>query len=583
MTRGAARKPHERSKAGQRIGRSAPPGDPWAARVREAILGDAHPSQGDAITDPSRRISILTGRGGGKTSTYKGRYLLEMTATTKGKFIYACPTLGMAIDLLWEPLKQACEQLGIMDECDWKEAPREGGKILTIKRTGSRLKLFGADDKKQINLCRGQPFNGVGCDEVGFWPSVDLVNNFVEKVIEPRIGERDGWIALASTPGTELRGLFYDVTRDGSPSHRPYRLRDDEQYAGWKRVQWSSHGWSLADVIKLPNAEVRYRPLVALRNSHIEIRAAKGWGDTNPVWLREYEGRWAADGTTTVYQFDPEKNLWMPHGDTPIEGIAGLKLAMEALPGEFEWHHVLIADKGSPRAAKQDEHGEKKRDGDPWAVNVLSFAPADPTKQIMHTYFLERTGFYARPVAQLLLGEDKGGENGCMPHDKPGGIFGVIGWPDALEMDADDATISELANVYGLRFEKAQKRPDYKAGAIEQTNGSLVDGRVKIIKDSPMHRQVTGLQWAEQTSGALKEDPSQSNHSTDCLVYGDRRIAALFDSGVVVDAGGDGGRGGAAPARKYQTRTYRGDDPDDDTIGLPQMSSDDFEDFYREY
>src|SRR5688572_31137903 len=46
-------------------------------------------------------------------------------------------------------LFRSCTELGIMDECEWKEAPREGGKILTIKRTGSRLKLFGADDKKR--------------------------------------------------------------------------------------------------------------------------------------------------------------------------------------------------------------------------------------------------------------------------------------------------------------------------------------------------------------------------------------------------------------------------------------------------
>jgi hypothetical protein len=334
VTRGAAKKPHDRSKADKRIGRAAPPDDPWAARIREAILGDAHPSQADAMLDPSRRISILTGRGGGKTTTYKGRYLIEMTATTKGKFIYACPTLGMAIDLLWEPLKQTCEQLGIMDECEWKEAPREGGKILTIKRTGSRLKLFGADDKKQINLCRGQPFNGVGCDEVAFWPSVQLVNNFVEKVIEPRIGERDGWIGLASTPGHELRGLFYDATRDSSPTHRPYSERDEEQYADWAPECWSSHGWSLRDVVKLPDAARRYPALVALRESHLKIKKAKGWSDENPTWMREYEGRWSADGTTMVFRFDAARNLWKPQGDQQLDGLALLKAALAMLSAE---------------------------------------------------------------------------------------------------------------------------------------------------------------------------------------------------------------------------------------------------------
>lgn len=304
--------------------------------IREKVLAAAHPPQRDAMTDSSRRISILTGRGGGKTTTYKGRYLIEMTATERGKYIYACPTLGMAIDLLWEPLKETCSQLGMEPgvDVDFKEAPREGGKIMTILRTGSRLKLFGADDKKQINLCRGQPFNGVGCDEVGFWPNVEIVRNFVEKVIEPRIGERDGWIGLASSPGHELRGLFYDVTSEKGEAdrlHRAYSRREDEEYAGWRSVQWSSHAWSLKDVVKLATEEFPYTALVALRKSHLEIKASKGWSDDNPTWMREYEGRWAADDTTMVFRFDALKNLWKPQGDQKLDGIALLKAALALL------------------------------------------------------------------------------------------------------------------------------------------------------------------------------------------------------------------------------------------------------------
>lgn len=568
MSRAAARKPHARA-AEKRIGRAAVDGDPWAADIRKKLLYAAHEAQRGAMVDPSRRISILTGRGGGKTTTLKGRYLIDMSATTGGKYIYACPTLGMAIDLLWEPLKQTCEQLGIMDECEWKEAPREGGKILTIKRTGSRLKLFGADDKKQINLCRGQPFDGVGCDEVGFWPNPEIVANFVEKVIEPRIGERAGWIALASSPGHNLRGLFFDVTKDGG-DHRPYAKRGD--FAGWSPVRWSSHAWSLRDVVEEKNAGKRYPALIALRRSHLEIKRERGWSDENPTWMREYEGRWAADGTTMVFRFDASRNLWAPQrwdeqakafetkGPLPtIEGIELLKRALAALPtgeqgsGEWkfklEWRHVLIVDKGSPRVAKADEQGEKKRDGDPYAVNVLSFAPADPLRRIFHTFCLEKHGLYARPIAQLLRGADENGPNGCMPITKPGGVLGLIGWPDAMVMDGDQSTIEELSNVYSLRFEKAEKKPDYKFGAIELTNSDLVDGRILIIEDSAMHRQITGLQWAEQDSGALKEDPSQPNHSSDCLLYGRKKIAALFLSGVATqEDAGDRGETRARPA-----------------------------------
>lgn len=570
MSRAAAVKPHARAKAEKRIGRAAITGDPWAARIREAVYREYHPWQAAAASDPSKLKTILTGRGGGKTTTLKGVYLTGLAELSHAKLLYACPTLGMAIELLWEPLKQSCSQLGLEQghDVNFIEAPREGGKIVMFNRTGARLKLFGADDAKQVNLCRGQPFDLVGGDEVGFWP-IDLVDNFVRKVIMPRIGERDGTIILASSPGRDTRGFFYDRTRDGSPLHRPYADRDLPEYRGWKG--WSSHAWNLAEIVKLPGAATKYPALVALRRSHIHIKnEVEKWSDQNPIWLREYEGRWARDNTASVFQFSPEKNLWRPAGDQHgITGLALLKASLEALPKDCgEWHHVVSIDKGSPRVAK-DASNENAADArerrDPWAVNIYSFAPADPQRRLMHTcFFPERVGLYARPIAQMMLGEDPNSPTGCMSHEKPGGVFGLIGWPDAMVMDADASTIEELSNVYGLRFKKAEKKPDYKAGAIELTNGDMVDGRIKLIEDSPAHKQVAELQWAEQQSGALKEDPAQPNHSSDTLIYARKEVAQLFDAGVVAKQDGTGGEGGA-PATAYADPM--GLDDDDTTSG----------------
>lgn len=503
--------------------------------IRAAVFGEYHRWQADAANDPALLQSILTGRGAGKTTLVKGVFLVEMAETSHGKFIYACPTLGMAVELLWEPLKKACSQLGIMDDVTFLEAPRQGGKILMFNRTGSQLKLFGADDGKQINLCRGQAFDGVAGDEVGFWP-VDLVDNFVRKVIMPRIGERAGWIKLVSSPGPFPRGFFFERTRDGSDLHRPYSQREQPEYKNWQG--WSSHAWNLADVVKQPNAAKRYPALVALRRSHIHIKnEVEKWSDQNPIWLREYEGRWARDNTAGVFIFDPEKNLWRPAGERHgVDGLLLLKLAIAALPKGHEWHFIVAGDKGAPRVSKEanDNATDARERRDPWAINVYAFAPSDPKRDLLHVAFWpERTGLYARLIAQLMLGEDPNGPNGCMPHERPGGILGLIGWPDGMVLDADASTIEELANVYGLRFEKAEKKADYKAGAIELCNGDLVDGRIKAIEDSPLHAQLAELQWAEQESGALKEDPSQPNHSSDTLIYARKLVAKLYESGVV--------------------------------------------------
>ncbi len=523
-------KPHQRAKAEKRVGRDAPPLDPWAARIRKELLDGCHPWQRDGVTDPAKLLTYLVGRGGGKTTCLKARYLIEMTGTSNGSWIYACPTLGDAIELLWDPLQETCSALGILDECTWMEAPREGGKILIINRTGSRLKLIGVDDKKQINRCRGRPFNGVGCDEVGFWGN-DVIRMFVSKVVQPRIGERHGWIAMASSPGDIPSGFFWERTADGQTLHRPYAKR--AEYApDWGG--WSSHAWELGDVVKLPKAAQRYPALVNLRASHLEIKKNEGYSDDNPIWRREYMGKWARDNTTTVFRFDEALNLWDPAPGT--EGLLLLRASVAALKKaspKHELHFVLAADKGNPRKPKEGK--AEQRTGDPYAINVFAFAPADPKREIHHVYHLERTGLYARPLAQILLGPDEKSPTGCKPHHKPEGILGVIGWPDGMVFDADTGTIEELANVYGLRFEKPDKRPDYKFGLFELTNSELVEARIKALKGSPLHLQLAALQWAEQDSGALKEDPSQPNHSTDTLIYARKLIAKLYEHGIVSD------------------------------------------------
>lgn len=529
-----AARPHARAKADARVGQAAIEGDPWAARIRQVVLDECHPWQRDGILDPSKRLTYLVGRGGGKTTCLKGRYLIELTSTTSGSWIYACPTLGDAIELLWEPLKHSCEALGIMDDCTWMEAPREGGKILIVKRTGSRVKLIGVDDKKQINRCRGRAFNGVGCDEVGFWGN-DVIKQFVTKVIQPRIGERAGWIAMASSPGEIPVGYFWERTADGQALHRPYELRDRPEFAHWTPSMWSSHAWDLGAVVKQPQAAKRYPALVALRESHLEIKRAEGYSDDNPIWQREYCGRWARDDTATVFRFEETRNTWDPApGETGEVQLKQAIAKLREMHPSFGWHFVISGDKGTPRKPKEGEVTNHGRAGDPYAVNVFAFSPSDPSQTIYHVYSLERRGLYARLIAQLVLGADEKAPNGCMPHEKPGGLLAILGWPDAMVFDSDAALVEELSNVYGLTFERPDKAPSYKAGVIELANSDLHEGRIKAIKGSPLHTQLAELQWAEQDSGALKEDPSQPNHSTDTMIYGRKKIAELFESGVVV-------------------------------------------------
>ncbi len=445
---------------------------------------------------------------------------------------YAATSADQARDLNWNKLKSACEAYEIRSQVTStvSKVPDvsflDTKMTLTCNRTGSIYRLRGVEDRRDAEKFRGFPQAEFQVDECGSFPP-ELLEYLVGECVGPRLGEaaalgggRGGCIVLGSTPPKVLRGMFYEVTRYGSARHRPYAKRDAEEYAGWKG--FSSHAWTLKDVYELDYARTRYPALVANWEEALIEKAEKQWGDDHPIWRREYLGEWSADNTSTVFQYRAHVdgklwNRWEPHGEQYLEGLLGLKKALEALPKDdagkpYEWHHAVAIDDGGGR--------------DPVGVNVFSFAPRDPVKRIIHTYSHEQMGLHLTPLAKLLLGEEKNVE-------RMAGIFGLIGWPDAIVMDTGENQILEMQNEHHIRIKRAVKKADYKFGAIELCNGDLIEGRIWIIKGSPLEKQIAALQWKPDEAGNPREDKSQANHSTDCLIYARREIAYLFEAGIV--------------------------------------------------
>lgn len=508
-------KPHERVKAARRV---LSPDEAWAAKIREAVLGDCHPFQVESLLDLSRFQTLLVGRGGGKTTTIRADAIISLTSIRRGRLVYIAPTRPMAEELLWAPLKDSIEFYGLLEEFVFNETKL----TCTCKRTGAVLKLLGVDDASEVNKLRGRPFDRVYVDEASLYPA-KLLEELLDRAIGPRLGERNGRIVMAGTPGHILRGPFYDATapgradEDGNPLHRPWPERDKPEFADWD--SWSSHRWDLESVANLPRAAELYPALVALWTEALKVKKRKRWSDNNPIWLREYKGIWSADDTGNVFQYraflDDGKpwNAWDPSGEVKLEGIQLLRAAIAKL-GEMglkELQFVYAGDMGSTA---------------PFALNVFAFAAADPLQQIFHVYYFERSKMYPRVIAELILGPG-------LDADNPEGILAETGWPDAWVMDADGATIDELKNTHSLPFEKANRTPHYKYGAIQVVNGNLFDGRFKALAGSPLEAQLESLQWAEDRFGRVQEDPRQANHSTDTAIYGCKAIAHLFDSGAV--------------------------------------------------
>lgn len=518
------KKPHARKKAARDKTTTSTyePDREWADGIWKSLLAGCHPFQLDAVTDPARRYSYCVGRGGAKTTSFRVRGVRKLTNIPRAKVLYFASTRARAKDLMWTPLKALLQKLGFIagEDVTFNETELR----CTIHRTGSMYQLSGLQDIADADKWRGDTFDEVQFDECGaIKPS--LLEYTVYQVIGPRVR----CLGLGGTPGRDRRGLFYDATRPGSEKHRPYREREKfPDHRGY-----SSHRWDLEDVVKLPDAAEKYPALVELWEEALIEKADNKWGDDNPIWLREYRATWSTDGSMRVFgAFRPhlddgrEWNVWDPFdGKGVIDGVGGLKIALAALkkrnPQFTDWRFVVPMDSGHK---------------DPLACTVFAFSPHDSERRKWQCMSFERTGMgYGKPIAELLLGADQVDvyiKTGAFP-TKYGGVFGEIGWPDSIVIDTDNALLEDLKNVYGIKAEKADKKPEYKGGAIELANGEFTDGRLFVLLNSPLHEQLEQLQWREQDNGKLVEDPAQANHSSDLVVYGLREIATLYESGQV--------------------------------------------------
>lgn len=508
-------RPHERAKAEADARAAAPIDDDWANRIIEALIADEHPWQRDAREDPSVRISMLWGRGCGKTTLFRVRALIKMVTRRNALIAYIATSRPTARRLNWNPLKALIDQLGVTDDFDFHESRGE----VTCKRTGSTYFFIGADDTSEVEKLRGQPWDEVQVDESASHDE-ELLEYMLMECVAPRLGERRGVILLAGTPGRVLRGRFFDVTFPGSKLHRDYRDRD--KYDRW--IGWSSHSVELLDIVNLPDAD-RYPAMLANWEAALEEKEREQWGDDNPKWMREYRRRWARNDTTMMYQYialDSTTgeiiNRWDPLDGKKLEGVAALKAAIAKLPDEFnDYAFGYGLDLGAR---------------DPFALVIRAMSPSDVLRRMWHVFSFERPKMYARLIAELLIGEHcvkKAMRNEVYLPSELGGCFGVTGWPIAIVADLaglGEVIIEDLAKVYGIKIKAADKKD--KPGAIEEVNGSFVDRRYWVMKDSLLETQYSTLQWKPDDFGNNKEDKSAANHSADADTYISKEMAAKF-------------------------------------------------------
>lgn len=445
-------------------------------------------------------IAVLCGRGSGKTTALLCRLILRMVGANRQRCLYIAPTRQMAERLVWRDLKWLLLdflRLPGVDARSFNESKLE----LTLPN-GSSILLAGADDKRDVAKLRGITWHEVVVDEVQLVNSA-LLEELEIDVIGPRLL---GPFVLAGTPSPELAGKFYEITRLGSEESRPYAERDT--WPADRPRKWSTHSWSAKD-----GAEAGILELVALYERHLITKAENQWSDDNPHWKREFLGIWSSADSMKVYsefrRHDDEGkpwNIW----EAPRAELG----RVARLPADWnprQWGVGVGIDQGFR---------------DAFALEAFTFR-FDGDRTLWHIAEIYMTRQYARTIATHLLGPG-------LDVAKPGGLIGELGWPLVIVGDfgvrsGGSPLLAELHEVYQLRtIVAADKSPRLKRDVIENMNGELHDGRIKVMSDSKLAQEMTELEWRMDAHGNLVERESQANHASDAGSYVRHAIAPFL-------------------------------------------------------
>jgi hypothetical protein len=225
--------------------------------------------------DPARRISLLVGRGGAKTTTKRARAIIKLV-TLRNQFIgYAATSADQARDLNWNKLKSACEAYEIRSEVTStvSKAPDvsflDTKMILTCNRTGSSIGFVASRTSATPRSSAGslKP-SSRSTSAARFRPNCSNTSSVISasrRVSARPTGARwrqTRWLhrARIHAAADAARHLLRGHARR-SKRHRRWTDRDKQkpdgspEFPNWKG--YSSHSWTLRDVVDLPDGAER--------------------------------------------------------------------------------------------------------------------------------------------------------------------------------------------------------------------------------------------------------------------------------------------------------------------------------------
>lgn len=377
-------------------------------------------------------------------------------------------TKGTAKRILWHTVKRFNDELEL-------GFTFHNVEMRATAPSKAMISLHGSETQSDIDKLRGVAYDVVLLDECKSFPQ-EIIDEVIDEVLRPALYDRMGTLAMLGTPGAILAGSFYKATGGESTNvmldkqgrrrsvSRPYADRDLERWQG-VAYTWSSHSWHTRDNVAMPQ----------IWQGVLADKAAEGWSDENPIWLREYMGQWLADDGAFVYRFKEDRNLWTP--GKPTDGNPW------GLPEGHEWEFVMGLDLGYD---------------DPFAMQV--FAHADTSEEMLHVYEFRQAGMTITDIARKIAEVDA--------------MFGGCAMKVGDRAGLGKQIFASLDEIYGIHIEPADKQD--KRDYIELLNADLVEGRVKYLAGTHIVAEMKVNQWDES---GRKEDEAFPNDAVDSGLY----------------------------------------------------------------
>lgn len=438
-------------------------------------------AQADVVIDPNYYCSACCPRRSGKT------YCAVCAALITGESKPYAITLIISLNLkqlkklYWDGGPSGIHALSRKYGVDLKFNSTD---LKWTHRNGSIGYLMGTDKPEQVEQFLGLEADLYIIDECkSFAPGV--LTDLLENKIEPQRSSRKGKILMIGTPGSILTGPFYQATcptavdSDGRPYLTPYKVPD--KYGRETRDLWSFHSWTLQD-----NKAKVHQWDDALRR-----KRNKKWADDEPIWLREYLGKWAvtSDGLVSRYLLEKPTGrvTWtpvrtetnptgLPEDRGPWRLLAGLDLG-------YESDTALVIAAYSTRFKELRQVDE---------VCVPHLLPDDVADLVL--------------AKQAQYGKF---ENIYVDHGNNGGAM----------------ILNMLIQKYGLPAVKSLKTD--KADGVELQNSGFARGEIKVIEGSELENQLSSVQWdldadtkeSLARNGKLKIDRKCKKDAFDAFLY----------------------------------------------------------------